>query len=71
MYFKNTEPVEKKTEKGVRRKEKDDHLHFAHYLDTLRIFHSYVCKQNPISSTAHTVRTDHTRKVDLTAIDTK
>ena len=64
-------PVEKKTAKGVKRKVKDDPLHFAHYLDTLRSFKSYVCKQNLISSSAHTVRTVHTRKVDLTAFDTK
>ena len=64
-------PVEKKTAKGVKRKVKDDHLHFAHYLDTLRSFKSYVCKQNLISSTSHTVRAVHTRKVDLRAFDTK
>ena len=29
----HTTPVEKKTAKGVKRKVKDDHLHFAHYLD--------------------------------------
>ena len=50
---------------------KDDHLHFAHYLDVLRSFESYVCKQNLISSTNHTVRTVLTRKVGLTAFDTK
>ena len=63
--------VEKKTAKGVKRKVKDDHLHFAHYLDTLRSFKSYVCKQNLISSSAHTIRTTHTRKVGLRALDTK
>ena len=31
----------------------------------------YVCKENMISSTNHTVRTVHTRKVGLTAFDTK
>ena len=67
----HTGPVEKKTAKGVKRKVKDDHLHFTHYLDTLRSFKSYVCKQNLISSTSHTVRTIHTRKVGLTAYDTK
>ena len=30
--------VEKKTAKGVKRKAKDDHLHFEHYLDVLRSF---------------------------------
>ena len=40
---------------------KDDHLHFAHYLDVPRSF----------NSTNHTVRTVHTRKVDMTAFDTK
>ena len=67
----HTRPVEKKAAKGVKRKVKDDNLHFAHYLDTLRSFQSYVCKQNLISSSAHTIRTVHTRKVGLTALDTK
>ena len=44
---------------------------FAHYLNGFRSFQSYVCKQNLISSTAHTVRTVHTRKVGLTAFGTK
>ena len=64
-------PVEKKTAKDVKRKVKDDHLHFEHYLDALRSFQAFVCKQNLISSTAHTVRTVHQRKVGLTAFDTK
>ena len=34
--LEHTGPVEKKTAKGVKRKVKDDHLHFTHYLDTLR-----------------------------------
>ena len=67
----HVEPVEKKTAKGVKCKVNDDHLHFAHYLDTLRSFQSYVCKQNLISSSVHTVRTVHTHKVALTAFDTK
>ena len=69
--FQHTRPVEKKTSKGVKSEVKDDHLHFAHYLDVLHSFKSYVCKQNLISSTNHTVRTVHTRKVGLTAFDTK
>ena len=60
--------MEEKTEKGIKRKVKDDHLH---YLDTLRYFKSYVSEQNLISSTSHTVRTVHTRKVGLAAFDTK
>ena len=32
--------VEKKTAKGVKRKMKDDHLRFGHYLDVLRSFES-------------------------------
>ena len=63
--------VEKKTAKGVKRKVKDDHLHFAHYLDVLRSFKSYVYKQNLIYSTNHTVRTAHTRKIGMTTFDTK
>ena len=51
--LEHTGPVEKKTAKGVKRKVKDDHLHFAHYLNTLHSFQSYVCKQNLISSSAH------------------
>ena len=69
--LQHTIPVDKKTAKGVNRKVKDDHLHFAHYLDVLRSFKSYVCKQNLISSTNHIVRTVHTRKVGMTAFDTK
>ena len=63
--------VEKKSAKGVRRNVKDEHLHFSHYLDILRTFKSYVCKQNLLSSTNHTVRTVHSPKVGLTAFDTK
>ena len=69
--LQHTKRVEKKTAKGVKRKVKDDHLHFAHYLDVLHSFKSYVCKQNLISSTNHSVRTVHTGKVGLTAFDTK
>ena len=58
-----TRPVEKKTAKGVKRK--------MYYLEVLRSFKLYVCKQNLISSTNHTVRTVYTRKVVLTAFDTK
>ena len=68
--LQNTRPVEKKTAKSVKCNVKDD-LHFAHYLDVLRSFKSYVCKQNLISLTNHTVRTVHTRKVGLTTFDTK
>ena len=50
--LQDTRHVAKKTAKGVKRKVKDDHLHFAHYLDVLRN-----CKQNLIYSTAHTIRT--------------
>ena len=49
--------VEKKSVKCVKRKVKDDHLHFAHYLDVLYCFKSYVCKQNVITSTNHTAPT--------------
>ena len=64
----HTKHVEKKKTKGVKRKLKDDHLHFAYYLDMVCSFKSYVCKQNLISSTNHTV---HTLKVGMTAFDTK
>ena len=50
---------------------KDEHLHFTHYLDALHSFQTFVSKQHLISSTAHTVRTVHQRKVGLTAFDTK
>ena len=69
--LQHSRTVEKKTAKGVKRNAKDDHIHFAHNLNVLRSFQSYVCKRNLISSTAHTVRTVHTRKVGLTAFDTK
>ena len=41
--LRHTKPVEKKTEKGVTRKVKDDHLHLAYYFGALRSFQSYVC----------------------------
>ena len=67
----HTNPVEKKPAKGIKRKVKNDHLHFSHYLDTFKNFHSFVVKQNLISSTSHTVRTVHQRKIGLTAFGTK
>ena len=69
--LQHTRSVEKKTAKGVTRKEKYDHLHFAHYLDVLRSFKLYVCRQILISSTNHTFRTVHTHKIGLVAFDTK
>ena len=69
--LQHTRPVEKKTAKGVKRKVKDDHLYFTHYLNMLHNFQLYVCKQNLISLSAHTIRTTHTLKIGLTAFDTK
>ena len=65
----HSRPVEKKIAKGVKCKVNEEHLHFTHYLDALHSFQTFVCKQN--SSTAHTVRTAHQRKVGLTAFDAK
>ena len=67
-YFR---PVEEKIAKGVKRKVKNEHLHFAYYLDALHSFQTFVSKQNLISSTAHTVRTAHQRKDGLTTVDPK
>ena len=67
----HTNPLVKKTAKSVKCKVKDDHLHFHHYLDALKNFQSFVCKQNLIASTKHTVRTVPQRKIGLTAFDTK
>ena len=67
----HTKPVEKKTAKGVKRKVKEERLHYNRYLDALHNFQSFVCKQNLISSTSHTVRTIHQRKIGFTAFDTK
>ena len=64
----HTNPVEEKTIKGVKRRVKDAHLHFAYYLDALNNFHTYLCRQNLIKSSMHTVRTVHTC---FTAYDTK
>ena len=61
--LQHTKLVKKKTAKGVKHKVKDDHLHFAHYLDLLHSFKSYVWKQNLISSTDHNVRTVHITKL--------
>ena len=69
--FQHTNPVKKKTAKGVKRSVKDAHLHFAHYLDALNNFRTYLFRQNLIKSTSHTVRTVHMCKVGLTAYDTK
>ena len=41
-----TNPVEKKTANGIKRKVKEEHLHYNHYLDALKNFQSFVCKQN-------------------------
>ena len=64
-------PVEKKTAKAIKRKVKDDHLHFSHYLDALHSFQAFVCRPYLVSSTAHNVRTVNQRKIGLTAFDTK
>ena len=40
--LQHTNPVEKKTAKGVKRRVKDAHLHFAYYLDALNNFHTYL-----------------------------
>ena len=69
--LQHSKPVEKKTAKGVKRKVKDEHLHFHHFLDAFKNFHSFIVKQNLISSTAHTVRSIHQRKICLTAFDMK
>ena len=69
--IQQTNPVEKNTAKGVKRKVKYEHLHLAHYLDASNNFQSFVSKQNLISSTSHTVRSVHQRKVALKAFDTK
>ena len=44
--LQHTNPVEKKTAKGVKRRVKNAHLHFEHYLDTLRNFRTYLVQQN-------------------------
>ena len=69
--FQHINPVGKKTAKGVKRWVRDAHLQFAHYLDALNNFHTYLCRQNLIKSTLHTVRTVYMCKVGLTAYDTK
>ena len=68
--IQHSRPVEKKTAKRIKRKVKDERLLFQHNLSALRNFHSFVCKQNLISST-HTVRSVHQRKIGLTSFDTK
>ena len=67
----HTNPVEKKTANGVKRKVKDDHRHYQHYLDALKNFQSFVCRQNLLTSTKQTVCTVHQQKVGLTAFNTK
>ena len=68
--LQHTNHVEKKTVKGVKRRVKDAHLHFEYYLDVLKNFNTYLCRQNLINSTIHTVRTVHMCKVGLAAYDT-
>ena len=69
--LQHTNSVGKKTAKCVKRQVKDARLHFAHYLDALSNFRTYLCRQNLIKPTLHIVRTIHMRKVGLTAYDTK
>ena len=69
--FQHTNPVEKKTAKGVKRSVKDAHLYFVQYLDAPNNFRTYLFRQNLIKSTSHTVRTVHMCKAGLTAYDTK
>ena len=69
--LQHTNPMEKKTAKDVKRRVKDARLHFEYYLDALRIFHTYLRRQNLIKSTLHTVRTVRRCKVGLTSYDTK
>ena len=69
--LQHTNPLEKKTAKGVKRRVEDAHLQFRHYLDALRNFHTYLCRQILIKSTLHTVCTVHMCKVGLAAYDTK
>ena len=69
--LQQTNTVEKKIAKGVKRRVKNANLHFENYLDALRNFHTYLCRQKLIKSTLHTVRTVHMRKVGLTAYNTK
>ena len=69
--IQHTNPVERNTAKGVKCKVKDEHLYFNHYLDAFHNFSSFMCKQNLISSTSHTVRSVHLQKGGLTAFDTK
>ena len=71
MFFQTLDLRRRRQQTFVKREVKNDHLHFGHYLDVLHSFKSYVCKQNLISSTNHTVRTVHTRKVGFTAFGTK
>ena len=56
---------------GVKRRMKDAHLHFGHYLDAPINFRSYVCQQNLIKSTSYTVTAVHMGKGGFTASDTK
>ena len=51
--LKHSDSVKKKTAMGVKRKIMEDHLHFQHYLDAFKNFHSFVVKQNLLSSTKH------------------
>ena len=67
--LQHTNPVEKNAAKGVKRRMKDAHLHFEYYLDALKNFHTYLCRQNLIKSILHTVRTVHMCKVGMTSYD--
>ena len=44
--LQHTNLVEKKTAKGVKSRAKDAHLHFEYYLDALKNFHTFLCRQN-------------------------
>ena len=69
--FQHSKLVERKTAKGVKRRVSDAHLHFAHYWDALNNFHTYICRQNLIKSTLHTVHTLQKCKTCLIGYGTK
>ena len=57
--LQHTNSVEKKSAKGVKRRVKDAHLHFEHYLDALEIFHTFLCRQNLQDYPAYCAHSPH------------
>ena len=69
--LKHTDLAEKQIAKGTKKSVKKKHLRHVNYKHVREKLGTVVVKQNVIKSKAHTISTYHTKKVALTAFDTK